>query len=146
MKILTCLLLCFSMFSCSHNITRGSILYDSYLKLLEKQMTKDQIINIIGPPAIISDYPDNNTWYYVARYMKQSSIGKPVLLSQKLLVLNFDQDSLLKEFVFKERDDLPHIMPVSTKIIEEGATNEIIEHFIKNLARFNHSKPRVKKH
>lgn len=146
MKILTYLFLGLTLFGCSYNVTRGNILYDYQFKLLEKNLTKDQIIKIIGYPSIVSDHTDQHAWYYVTRHMQQHLISKPVLLSQTLWILKFDQVGVLQEFVLHTGNDIPNILPIESSTIVEGTNIGIIEHFIKNLGRFTNPPIKTKKH
>ena len=55
---------------------------------------QDSVINILGYPSLRS-YFDDNTWYYYSYKSFEFLFFKPFITKQKLLVIEFDSDTLI---------------------------------------------------
>ncbi|MGI4776287.1 MAG: outer membrane protein assembly factor BamE, partial [Janthinobacterium lividum] len=62
-----------TLFGCQTIDTRGQYVDDASITQLEnKNLTKEQVIELIGTPTIIPDYnPD--TWYYIQRLLARKA-------------------------------------------------------------------------
>ena len=76
---------------------------------LELEKTnKNDVKRDLGPPSTISTF-DNDIWIYIERKTTVSDIkklGRKKLLVNNLLILEFDNKGLLKNKIFKTKDNM----------------------------------------
>jgi outer membrane protein assembly factor BamE (lipoprotein component of BamABCDE complex) len=131
------LVLTFILSSCSSINSRGQYVDDKQVTTIAiLKSTKVNIIENFGTPNIIPDY-NKNVWYYVSRSMKDNNIKKPQTLSQRILIVKFNDNGLVIDFQVIETKDLPDITLSSEKTEIEGTNQGAIMQYIKNIGKFN---------
>ena len=68
-------------------------------KLLVNETNKKEIMQLLGPPSVISSF-DSNTWIYIERKEVSSSIfklGKKKLLKNNALIVKLTDEGILKK-------------------------------------------------
>jgi len=77
-------------------------------KLLIESTNKNDTKKLLGPPSTVSNF-DNDVWIYIERKTSVSDIksfGRKKLLVNNLLILEFDNKGLLKNKIFKNKDNM----------------------------------------
>ena len=81
------------------------------LKLEINNTNKNDAKKILGPPSTISTF-DNDVWIYIERKTTVSDIktlGRKKLLTNNLLILEFDTKGLLVNKIFKDKNQMNKI-------------------------------------
>ena len=78
------------------------------LNLELEKTNKNDVKRDFGPPSTISSF-DNDVWIYIERKTTVSdfkTLGRKKLLVNNLLILEFDNKGLLKNKIFKNKDNM----------------------------------------
>lgn len=130
--------------SCQTIYSRGQYIDDTQLDtLMKKNMTKEQVTQLIGSPNLVPDYTPN-TWYYAQRSLSYKAWFTPKVISQRIVMIKFDHDKTSEVEVFNE-EHIKEIMVVQeyTKSLGNDKTN--LQRFVQNLGKFNKQKKTPKK-
>lgn len=145
MKNLNLLLLTFvlSVAGCQTIYSRGQFVDDAQVdKLMGKKMTKEQVVDMVGSPTIVSDY-SKDTWYYAQRSLSYRAWFTPKVLSQRVVKLVFKGDVLSEVEVFNDKhEDGIVISDEYTK--SPGTERSHIQNFVRNFGKFNKKKKKKK--
>lgn len=124
--------------SCQTIDSRGQYIDDSQIRVLEnKEMTKNDVTNLLGSPTLVPDYsPD--TWYYASRSMERRAWFKPKVTAQRVLKIIFHHDRISEVEVLDEShsEDIKVIKDYTKSL---GNEQNPFQHFVKNIGRFNKS-------
>ena len=85
-----------------------SSLDKKYNKITIKESNKNDIIELIGPPSIISMF-DENTWFYIERKKTNqslSSLGKKKIQENNVLLVKFNNIGILSEKKFIDKSKM----------------------------------------
>ncbi len=80
-------------------------------KLKVNYTNKNEIITLIGPPSSKSTF-DNDVYIYIERKTSSSKLtrlGKKVLIANNVLVLEIDNNGILKHKKFLNKEDMNNI-------------------------------------
>jgi|GEM_PF-748804 len=132
-------LFCASILSgCQSINNRGEYVEDAKLSAIEKnQVSKGQVIEMLGEPTIVPDYTPN-VWYYVSRKVQDKVWSRPSIKSQRIVKIIFNGDHV-------EKVDINDKRPQNNINVERDATTAkgteatAIQTFVKNFGRFNKS-------
>ncbi len=122
---------------CQTITSRGQYVDDNSLSQLErKDLTKDQVENLIGTPTIIPDYTPN-TWYYVERSLAQRAWFEPKVVEQRIVKIVFNNKDIVEEIMVindSHKDDV-NIINEYTEVF--GTELNGVQKFVRNIGRFN---------
>ena len=85
-----------------------SSLDKKYNKITIKESNKNDIIELIGPPSVISMF-DKNTWFYIERKKTNqslSSLGKKKIQENNVLLVRFNNIGILSEKKFIDKSKM----------------------------------------
>ena len=85
-----------------------SSLDKKYNKIKIKESNKNDIIELIGPPSVISMF-DKNTWFYIERKKTNqslSSLGKKKIQENNVLLVKFNNIGILSEKKFIDKSKM----------------------------------------
>tara|TARA_B100000579_G_C22805804_1_gene842450 strand:+ start:1256 stop:1702 length:447 start_codon:yes stop_codon:yes gene_type:complete len=85
-----------------------SSLDKKYNKITIKESNKNDIIELIGPPSVISMF-DENTWFYIERKKTNqslSSLGKKKIQENNVLLVKFNNIGILSEKKFIDKSKM----------------------------------------
>tara|TARA_X000000368_G_C22866418_1_gene638887 strand:- start:202 stop:648 length:447 start_codon:yes stop_codon:yes gene_type:complete len=85
-----------------------SSLDKKYNKITIKESNKNDIIELIGPPSVISMF-DKNTWFYIERKKTNqslSSLGKKKIQENNVLLVKFNNIGILSEKKFIDKSKM----------------------------------------
>ena len=80
-------------------------------KIIVNKTNKNDIIDILGPPANVSTF-DERLWFYVERSSSSSKftkLGNKELLANNVLILELDKRGILQEKIFLNKEDMKKI-------------------------------------
>tara|TARA_B100000767_G_C19519801_1_gene431953 strand:- start:56 stop:517 length:462 start_codon:yes stop_codon:yes gene_type:complete len=72
---------------------------------------KNDVVKLLGPPSTSSVF-DTDLWIYIERNTsssKLSKLGKKTLLTNNVLLLEFNKTGLLTQKIFLDKDDMENI-------------------------------------
>ena len=85
-----------------------SSLDKKYNKITIKESNKNDIIELIGPPSVISMF-DKNTWFYIERKKTNqplTSLGKKKIQENNVLLVKFNNIGILSEKKFIDKSKM----------------------------------------
>lgn len=130
--------------SCQTIYSRGQYIDDNQLStLMNKNMTKDQVMQLIGSPNLVPDYSPN-TWYYAQRSLGYRAWFTPKVISQRIVMIKFDHDKTSEVQVFNE-EHIKEIMIAQEYTKSLGNDKSNLQRFVQNLGKFNKKKKDKKK-
>lgn len=104
-------------------------------ELVVNETNKNDVINMMGKPHSTS-IDDNDTWFYIERTLskgKYHKLGKHVLKTNNVLVLNFDKYGVLKFKEFLNKDDIQKINFSTAKTENELTKKSFVEKFLSSV-------------
>ena len=90
---------------------------------------------MMGKPHSTS-IDDNNTWFYIERTLskgKYHKLGKHILKTNNILVLNFDKYGVLKIKEILNKDDLQKVNFSTAKTQNELTKKSFVEKFLSSI-------------
>lgn len=129
---------------CQTIYSRGQYIDDQQLEqLMKKNMTKEQVTDLIGSPNLVPDYtPD--TWYYAQRSLAYRAWFTPEVISQRIVMVKFEKGKTSEVEVFnKEHINEITVAQEYTKAL--GNDKTALQRFVHNLGKFNKKKKDKKK-
>ncbi len=139
----TLLLLVLTLTGCKTIYSRGQFVEDAQVEqLMNKKMTKEQVVGLIGTPTIVSDY-SKDTWFYAQRVMYSRAWFDPKVISQRVVKLVFSGNKLTEVEVFNDNhEDGIVVSEEYTK--SPGSEKTYMQNFMKNFGKFNKKKKKKK--
>lgn len=123
--------------SCQTIDTRGQYVDDSAISQLEnKEMTKDEVIELIGTPTIIPDYTPN-TWYYIQRSLSKRAWFDPKVIEQRIVEIEFNKNDLVQRVNVIKNSNKEGVKVISEYTETYGTELNSIQKFVRNIGRFN---------
>ncbi len=124
---------------------RGQFISDNVVnEINSKKLNKSEVINLVGTPTYVPDYTDN-TWYYIQRSLTRRAWFEPKVVSQRIVQIAFEKNNKVIGAILQkdtQKEDIK-IEPSYTKTY--GTEKNIIQSFVKNIARFNKTIDRTTK-
>lgn len=129
--------------SCQSIDSRGQFIDDTQVSRLEnKNLTKDEVINLIGSPTMTPDYSEN-TWYYASMAIARKTWTMPKVRSERLVKITFASDRISSvEVLDDSRNGEVNVVKEYTK--SKGTEQNSLQKFVKNFGRFNKSSKKKK--
>lgn len=123
--------------SCKTIDIRGQYVDDNSISQLEnKQLTKAEVLNLIGTPTIEPDYsPD--TWYYIQRSLARRAWFDPKVVEQRILKIKFNKNDIIEEVVILNDSHKDEINVLSEYTKTYGTELNGMQKFVRNIGRFN---------
>ena len=104
-------------------------------QLIINKTNKNDVINLIGQPHSQS-VNDKNTWFYMERTLgkgKYHKLGRHILKTNNVLVLNFDRYGVLKIKEFYDKEDLQKISFSKSETKNELTKRSFVEKFLSSV-------------
>jgi outer membrane protein assembly factor BamE (lipoprotein component of BamABCDE complex) len=104
-------------------------------KLIELIHSKNDAIELLGSPSIISNI-GGESWYYISSKEEYYALSNPKIIEQNIVELSFDQDNIISKKRYDIKDGIEIEFNESyTKTI--GSEKSIFDNMLNNLGRFN---------
>ncbi|WP_147300896.1 outer membrane protein assembly factor BamE [Aestuariispira insulae] len=97
--------------------------------------TKSDIQQILGSPSTVGTF-DAQIWYYMSRRTEQWAFFEPEVLEQQVLVLYFDDRSVLQNMQRYTEEDLRRIALQERETPTAGHSLTVLEQMLGNFGRF----------
>lgn len=106
-------------------------------KLIESIYNKDDAIELLGSPSIISDI-GGESWYYISSKEEYYALSKPKIIEQNIIELSFDKNEIInkKRYDIKDGIEIEFNESYTSTI---GSEKTIFRNMLNNLGRFNKS-------
>jgi len=96
--------------------------------------TREQVAKLLGTPSSVTTFGDD-TWYYISRRTSRIAFLEPEVLEQRVVVINFDKDGVVRGVRQYGLDDANKIAPVARTTPTKGKQLTILDQMIGNLNR-----------
>lgn len=107
-------------------------------RLTPGEARKEDVAALLGGPSTIGTF-DDNRWYYVGARATRLAFFDPNLQEQKVVVVEFEDDGVLRRIRKLDETDSRSISPVSRETPTAGAELTFIQQLLGNVGRFNKS-------
>ena len=123
--------------------SRGQFIDDSQVSKLEnKNLTKNEVINLLGSPTMTPDY-SSDTWYYASMSLARKTWTMPKVRSERLVKITFIGDRVSGVEV-SDNSRQGEINVVKEYTRSKGTEQNPMQRFVKNFGRFNKSSKKNK--
>ena len=118
---------------------RGNKVDDDVLaQLVPGTSTRADVTALIGSPTAKATF-DDNTWLYIGEVTKPVIGATNAVLDQKVVVLTFDQQGVLRGIDHKGPDDSVPVSVVSRTTPSPGNDATFLQQLLGNVGRFSPS-------
>ncbi len=100
--------------------------------------TKEEVTKILGTPSSIGVF-DDKSWYYISRRTEQVAFFKPDPTDQQVLIVDFDNQGVVRAVDHKTLQDGKEITPVARTTPAPGRELTFLEQLVGNLGKFNNT-------
>jgi len=98
--------------------------------------TRADVQSLLGTPTAKGSF-DDNTWIYVAE-TTQARIGRlPGVNNQNVVVLNFDDNGVLKDVKSLNKDDSQDVDVIARTTPSPGTEASVLQQLLGNIGKFN---------
>lgn len=130
--------------ACQTIDSRGQFIDDNQVsKLQNKNLTKNEVISLIGSPTMTPDY-SSDTWYYASMAIARKTWTMPKVKSERLVKITFAGDRVSSVEVQDEKLRGNDIKVVKDYTKSKGTEQNSLQRFVKNFGRFNKSSKKKK--
>lgn len=137
------ILLLLALAGCQTVYSRGQFVSNDQLDhLMNNKMTKEEVVNMLGSPTVVSDY-SKDTWYYAQRSSRQRAWMAPKILSQRVVKIEF-ADNITTEIEAFNDKNVQDIVVAHGYTKSPGTEKNAIQSFVKNFGKFNKAKKKKK--
>jgi outer membrane protein assembly factor BamE (lipoprotein component of BamABCDE complex) len=136
MQKFTIILLLLLLAGCRTIDSRGQYVDNTQIEYIEnKNLTKDEVIKVIGTPTLAPDYSPN-IWYYISRSMERRAWFTPKVTAQRIVKITFNDNMITGVDVLNEShsEDIKIIKEYTKSL---GNEQNPLQHFVHNIGRFN---------
>lgn len=100
--------------------------------------SKDEVLELMGSPSSISTFPESGeAWYYIGRKTEHYAFLEKDVLQQDVVVIEFDENEVVKEIKTYDKDDAQQIDVVDRTTPTGGNELGFFEQIFGNFGRFN---------
>ena len=104
-------------------------------KLIISETNKNDIIKLLGPPSVKSNF-DNDLYFYIERKITTGSIvklGKKKVLENNVLILEIDNRGILNKMDFYDLNKMKELKIVSKETDLDYRKNNFIYDFLSSM-------------
>ena len=123
--------------SCQPRVTKhGNFFNAENIQLIKKtKLNKSEVIEIFGEPTLKSTFSDN-VWYYITLVQHEKAYFEIKNLKNKILVITFDENQLVKKYKILTEDDSSEInISYPKEAYNNGSKESLIREFFSIFAR-----------
>jgi len=101
--------------------------------ILPGTTNKNDVVKILGETTI-KEYPDENSWVYIET-KEQKKNGKRKILKNDMLILEFDNKSVLKSKELLSKDNFNQIEFDQKKTVSSGLNNSFSKRIFSSIRK-----------
>jgi len=105
-------------------------------RLTPGEARKEDVAALLGGPSTVGTF-DDNRWYYVGARATRLAFFDSNLQEQKVVVVEFEDDGVLRRIRTLDENDSRDINPVGRETPTAGAELTFIQQILGNVGRFN---------
>ena len=109
---------------------------DQLKELVPGTSTRADVTALIGSPTAKATF-DENTWIYISEVTRPVIARTQGVLSQAVVVLNFDDTGVLRDVKQLDKDDSLPVAVVSRTTPSPGTEASFLQQLFGNIGRFN---------
>ena len=135
--LLACLVLggC-SFFEAKSQLRGNRVDADQLKELVPGTSTRADVTALIGSPTARATF-DDNTWLYVSEVTRTRIAQTQGVVSQKVVVLNFNEQGVLQDVKQLNQDDSVPVSIVARSTPSPGTEASFLQQLFGNIGRFN---------
>lgn len=115
--------------------SHGTEIKPKALQQLQPNVTKDQVVSLLGSPSTTSLYGEE-TWYYISNRKNQNIFSEDDLMGQDVLAIFFNDDEKVYNVESYGARDAKHIELSDRKTATAGHDLTVMEQLLGNVGRF----------
>jgi outer membrane protein assembly factor BamE (lipoprotein component of BamABCDE complex) len=120
---------------------RGNLPDEEKVAAIQPGVTsKEAVQQLLGTPTSVGTF-DDHTWYYISKRTEQWAFLEPKTVEQKVLIVDFDDQGVVKDLRRSGLEDGRAIQPVARTTPAPGRELSFFEQLFGNLGKFNDTKP-----
>jgi outer membrane protein assembly factor BamE (lipoprotein component of BamABCDE complex) len=129
---------------CASNTNRGQYVEDAKVARIKiSKTTKEDLVENCGTPSFVSEF-NKNKWYYVSRANKSNFLNRPKTLSQRVLIVEFDNNNLVSYFEIQDNKNV-NITLSGDKTLVAGTEKGLVSSYFSNIGKFSKSDKKKRK-
>ena len=118
-------------------VIRGNMVDPDLLReLTPGTSTRADATALLGSPTAHASF-DDNTWIYIGERTRPVIAGTNAVLTQKVIVLTFDQSGVLRDIHRLSGDDSLPVTVVDRTTPSPGSSSSILQQLLGNVGKFN---------
>jgi outer membrane protein assembly factor BamE (lipoprotein component of BamABCDE complex) len=125
-----------SFFEAQSQLRGNRVDADQLKELVPGTSTRADVTALIGSPTARATF-DDNTWLYVSEVTRPRIAQTQAVLSQSVVVLNFNDQGVLQEVKHLNRDDAVPVPIVARSTPSPGTEASFLQQLFGNIGRFN---------
>jgi outer membrane protein assembly factor BamE (lipoprotein component of BamABCDE complex) len=134
---MSCLLLCAcDLFEATPQLRGNKVDAEQLKELVPGTSTRADVTALIGSPTARATF-DDNTWLYVSEVTKPRIARTQGVLSQNVLVLNFNDQGVLQTVQHLNQEDSVPVTVVARTTPSPGTEASFLQQLFGNIGRFN---------
>jgi outer membrane protein assembly factor BamE (lipoprotein component of BamABCDE complex) len=135
--LLACLLLgACSFFQATSQLRGNHVDADQLKELVPGTSTRADVTALIGSPTARATF-DDNTWLYVSEVTRPRIARTQGVLTQKVVVLSFNDQGVLRDVKQLDKDDSIPVSVVARSTPSPGTEASFLQQLFGNIGRFN---------
>jgi outer membrane protein assembly factor BamE (lipoprotein component of BamABCDE complex) len=117
---------------------RGYVPNDDDLARLEPgRQTRDDVQQLLGSPSTTGVFDAEQSWYYIYKKTSKVSFFEAETLEQRVVVVHFDREGMLRDVRRYALEDGLIIDPVTRTTPSPGREMSFLEQLLGNVGKFN---------
>lgn len=117
---------------------RGYVPNDDDLAKLEPgRQNRDEVQQILGSPSSTGVFDAEQSWYYIYRKTSTTAFFEPEVLEQRVVVVHFDRQGMLRDVRRYALEDGLIVDPVTRTTPSPGRELSFLEQLLGNVGKFN---------
>ncbi|MBL3284890.1 Outer membrane protein assembly factor BamE [Rickettsiales endosymbiont of Paramecium tredecaurelia] len=122
--------------ACAKRQIHGQLLPDDLVqKVKASSHTQEELLAMLGTPAIIPDYT-KNVWYYVEQTTESKAFFKPKTIKQRVMRVEFNSNNITSRIDVIDNKHIDFRRFDSECTEARGTKSSYMQRFFKNAGRF----------
>lgn len=130
----------FALSACSPTVANHgySLDQESIAKIEPSRSSRQQVLQLLGSPSLLSTF-DDDAWYYVSQRTEKISFYQEGVVEQDVITVLFNDQNIVEAVDRYGLEQTAAIVPVDRVTPTAGASPSVLKQFIGNIGRFSNS-------